>query len=73
MSSNFLSSFFGSTQYASDGRVIAKTPSVGLGDDQESVNVTLSDNMVRTFSLNIELNVKLAIVPALHQILSEHK
>ena len=72
MSSNFLSSFFGSTQYASDGRVIAKTPSVGLGDGQESVNVTLSDNMVRTFSLNIELNVKLAIVPALHQILSEH-
>jgi tetratricopeptide (TPR) repeat protein len=72
MSSNFLSSFFGSTQYAIDGRVIAKTPSVGLGDDQESVNVTLCDNMVRTFSRNIKLNVKLAIVPALHQILSEH-
>lgn len=72
MSTNFLSSFFGSTQYASDGRVIAKTPSVGLGDNQESVNATLFDNMVRTFSRNTELNVKLSIIPALHQILSEH-
>lgn len=72
MSKYFLSSFFGATQYASDGRVIAKTPSVGLGDNQESVNDTLSDNMVRTFSRNIELNVKLAIIPALRQILVEH-
>ncbi|MCJ8351974.1 DUF4209 domain-containing protein [Moritella sp.] len=72
MNTNFLSSFFGSTQYASDGRVIAKTPSVGLGDNQESVNATLFDNMVRTFSHNTELNVKLSILPALHQILSEH-
>ncbi|NVO99777.1 DUF4209 domain-containing protein [Photobacterium damselae subsp. damselae] len=72
MSNSFFSSFFGSIQYASDGRVIAKTPSVGLGDNKESVNDIIFDNMIRTFSRNIQLNVKLVIVPALRQILVEH-
>ncbi|WP_305404304.1 DUF4209 domain-containing protein [Photobacterium leiognathi] len=72
MSTNFFSSLFGSTQYSNDGRVIAKTSSVGLGENEETVNAALFDNMVRTFSRNTELKVNLSIIPALHQILSEH-
>ncbi|MCS6098129.1 DUF4209 domain-containing protein [Shewanella baltica] len=72
MSQYFLSSLFGSTQYSSDGRVVAKTPSVGFSDDQDSVDVALDDKMVRSFSHEVGLNVQLSIIPALQQILSEH-
>lgn len=72
LNKNLFSSLFGSTQYSSDGRVIAKTPSLGLEADEESVNSVVYDNMVRTFARNIQFKVKMAIIPALHQILAEH-
>lgn len=72
MSQYFLSSLFGSTQYSSDGRVVAKTPSIGFSDDQDSFDVALGDKMVRAFSHEVGLNVQLSIIPALQQILSEH-
>lgn len=72
MSKYLFSSLFGSAQYSSDGRVVAKTPAIGFNDDHESVDNAINDKMIRSFSNEIELNVKLCIIPALQQILAEH-
>ena len=72
MNKYFLSSLFGSTQYASDGRVIAKTPAVGFNDDQESADAALYDKMIRSFSHQAQLSVSLGIIPALQQVLQDH-
>lgn len=72
MSRYFLSSLFGTTQYSSDGRVVAKTPAVGLGGDKETFEAALKDKMVRSFNNDINLNVRLTIIPALEQILTDH-
>ncbi|WP_194364506.1 DUF4209 domain-containing protein [Psychrobacter sp. NG254] len=72
MSKYFISSLFGPIQYSSDGRVIDKTPAVGFNNDQDSVDITLNNNMIRSFGTQIELSVRLSVVPALKQILSEH-
>ena len=72
MSKYLFSSLFGSTQYSADGRVIAKTPAIGFDDNHESAEIIIFDKITRSFSNEIELKVKLCIIPALQQILTEH-
>lgn len=72
MSKYFFSSLFGETQYSSDGRVVAKSPAVGFGDDQKSYDEALNAKMVRSFNQCLDFNVRLCIYPALEQILKEH-
>lgn len=71
MGTFFLSSLFGSLQYSNDGRVIAKTPAAGLGND-EAKEAALKDKVVRSFIHTLELYSSLSIRPALSQILLEH-
>mgnify|MGYP000586776421 CR=1 FL=1 len=72
MNKYLFSSLFGSTQYASDGRVVAKTPAVGFSGDQGSVDIALYDKMIRSFGMQVELSVQLSIIPALQQVLRDH-
>jgi hypothetical protein len=68
----FFTSLFASSQYSSDGRIIAKTPSAGLGDDKEAGDAVLRDAIVRSFNYELSYNSRLLILPALNQILREH-
>ena len=72
MSKYFLSSLFSSSQYSSDGRVIAKTPAVGIDGDEASYEAALKDKMIRSFNHEVDINVRLVILPALNKILEEH-
>ncbi len=72
MGKYFLSSLFGSSQYSSDGRVVAKTPAVGLNGDEASFEAALKDKMIRAFNHEIDMDVRLIIIPALGQVLKEH-
>ncbi len=72
MSKYFLSSLFSSSQYSSDGRVIAKTPAVGIDSDEASYEAALKDKMIRSFNHEVDINVRLVILPALDKILEEH-
>jgi len=72
MSKYFLSSLFGSSQYSSDGRVIAKTPAVGIDGDEASYEAALKDKMIRSFNHEVDMNVRLVILPALNKLLEEH-
>ncbi|NOR68117.1 MAG: DUF4209 domain-containing protein [Methylomarinum sp.] len=72
MSKYFLSSLFGSSQYSSDGRVVAKTPAVGLDGDEAAFEAALKDKMIRAFNHEIDMDVRLIIIPALGQVLEEH-
>lgn len=72
MSKYFLSSLFGSSQYSSDGRIVAKTPAVGLDGDKASYEAALKDKMIRSFNHEIDMYVRLIIIPALEKILEEH-
>lgn len=66
----FFSSFAEVSQYSSNGRVIARIPAIGSNDAKN--NITLHDKMISFFGIYIFGSVKLSIIPALRQILSEH-
>jgi len=68
-----LSSLFGSTLMAGDGRVIAKTPSIDFGDDSDGNNEILNRKVIQSFQTNIQLAVQGQIIPGLNQILSEFR
>jgi hypothetical protein len=68
-----ISSLFGSTLMAGDGRVIAKTPSIDLGDDSVGNDEILNRKVIQSFQTNIQLAVKGQIIPGLNQILSEFR
>jgi|GEM_PF-4553566 len=73
---NLLSSLISSSQYASDGRTISKTPAVGLDailDPSSPLDEkVLNDSMVRAYNHKMQEYVKVRILPALDQILLEH-
>lgn len=66
----FFSSSAEVSQYSSDGRVIAKIPAIGSNDAKN--NITLDEKMISFFGIYILGHVRLSIIPALRQILSEH-
>lgn len=72
MNSNYFSSLFASHQYSSDGRVVAKTPAVGLDGNEALYKSELNDNMIRSFSREIGTVVQFVIIPALQKVFEEH-
>jgi tetratricopeptide (TPR) repeat protein len=73
MNNNPLSSLFGSTLMANDGRVIAKTPSIGLGSDTENNEEVLNKKIIQSHQISIQIAVQGQIIPGLNQILSEFR
>lgn len=70
-----LSNLFGSNHMSEDGRVVARTPAANLGsDDDEPANqVVLNHQIQQQFAIEVQLVVKGQILPALRQILFEHR
>jgi hypothetical protein len=75
MQESLLSSLFGSTHISNDGRVIAKTPAVNLGADKDDPanQAALNGQIQQQFSIEVQLVVKGQILPALRQLLKEHR
>lgn len=70
-----LSSLFGSSHMSSDGRVVAKTPAanLGAGDDDHANKAVLNRQIQQQFAIEIQLVVEGQILPALRQLLMEHR
>ena len=68
-----LSSLFGSTQMASDGRVIGKTPSLSLNPDKEEYGAVIAKKVHENFKFSLQISTQARILPALRQLLSEHR
>jgi hypothetical protein len=68
-----LSSLFGSTLMAGDGRVIAKIPSIGIGGDAKGNDEVLNKKVIQSHQISVQLAVQGQIIPGLDQILSEFR
>lgn len=70
-----ISSLFGSTHMSSDGRVVAKTPPMSLnaGEDDQDNEAVLNRQIQQQFGIETQLVVEGQILPALCQILMEHR
>lgn len=68
-----LSNLFASAHMASDGRVIAKTPSLDLHGESEDNDLAIINKTIQSFHLDMQLMVQGQIIPALNQILSEFR
>lgn len=70
-----LSSIIGSTHYCRDGRVVAKTPPANLlaGEEDPANQAVLHRQIHQHFEMETQLVVKSQILPALRQILMEHR
>lgn len=68
-----LSSLFGTIHMAGDGRVIAKTPSIGLGGNTEENEEVLNRKVIQSHQINVQFSVQGQIIPGLNQILSEFR
>lgn len=64
-----LSTLFPSVHYSRDGRVVHRT---GNGDKTYGIEAPVWTQMVQAFEINIRLLVQGAILPAYHQLSSEH-
>jgi hypothetical protein len=59
---------------SADGRVVAKTPSLDLkGKDDQSNQTAVRRQIFQHFSINMQLAVEGEILPALRQMLMEHR
>jgi tetratricopeptide (TPR) repeat protein len=70
-----ISSLFGSSHMSSDGRVIAKTPAanLGAGDDDPANQAVLNRQIQQQFAIEVQIIVEGQILPALRQLLVEHR
>ena len=75
MQDNPVSSLFGSRQMSRDGRVIAKIPSINFsaGADDPANQEVLHRQIQQQFSIEVKLVVEGRIMPALRQMLMEHR
>jgi tetratricopeptide (TPR) repeat protein len=75
MQNSIISSLFGCTQMSSDGRVVAKTPPMNLnaGEDDPANQSVLNRQIQQQFELEIQIVVQGQILPALGQLLMEHR
>lgn len=75
MQESFLGSLFGSTRMSGDGRVVAKTPPANLsaGEDDPANQAILHRQIQQHFDIEIQLVVQGQILPALRQLLMEHR
>jgi hypothetical protein len=69
-----LQALFSSTHISRDGRVIAKTPGMEIGNkDSEATQKVILEQMVQTFCMEVSLAVHASIIPALETLLLEHR
>lgn len=75
MQKSLIGSLFGSSHMSSDGRVIAKTPAMnlGAGEDDPDNQAALHRQIQQQLSIEIQLVVEGQILPALRQLLMEHR
>lgn len=75
MKKNIFSSLIGGTQMSEDGRVTAKIPSMNIdsGEDDPAYKAVLNKEVQQLFSIDVNFVVKGQILPALRQILKEHR
>lgn len=75
MRKSLFSSLFGSNHMSGDGRVIAKTPAMNLGggEDDPANKAVLHRQIQQQFSIEVQLVVEGQIMPALRQLLMEHR
>lgn len=75
MQKSLFGSLFGSRHMSSDGRVIAKTPAMnwGAGEDDPANQAALHRQIQQQLSIQIQLVVEGRILPALGQLLMEHR
>lgn len=67
-----LLSAFGHTLYASDGRIVARTPEINDLNNLSSENFAVWHNMIWQYMNHISIIVQIAILPALQIIRCEH-
>jgi len=71
---HFLHRLFSSTHMSRDGRVIAKTPSMGLGNTESDENkLVLWAEMVKDYTMELGLVVQGEIIPAVEVLHLEHR
>ncbi len=70
-----ISSLFGSQHMSSDGRVVAKTQNMNLdaGEDDPNNQAVLNRQIQQHFGVETQLVVQGQILPALEQLLMEHR
>lgn len=70
-----MSSLFGSSHMSADGRVVAKTPpaNLGAGADDPANQAVLNRQIQQQFAIETQLIVEGQILPALRQLLMEHR
>lgn len=74
MKQNIFSSLFSSTHFSADGRIVARTPAISFVREDEKANQeVLARQIQQHFSIEMQLLVESQILPALHQILMEHR
>ena len=75
MQQSLMSSLFGSSHMSSDGRVVAKTPpaNLGAGEDDPANQAVLNRQIQQQFAIEIQFVVEGQILPALRQLLMEHR
>ncbi|MEP4990437.1 MAG: DUF4209 domain-containing protein, partial [Paracoccaceae bacterium] len=75
MQESIFSSLAGSSHMSSDGRVVAKTPPMNLnaGEDDPANKAVLKRQVQQQFSFEVKLVVQGQILPALRQLLMEHR
>lgn len=64
---------FGGVHINHDGRTIAKTPSIGLNESMTDDLDALFPTMVQNYKSYIELTAQAYVIPALFQLLLEHR
>lgn len=67
-----ISNLFARNQYASDGRLVAKTPAMSL-DEPSGDHKAVFHKMIQNFQHDLQLIVQAQIIPALNQILMEYR
>lgn len=75
MKNCIVGTLFGSTHMSGDGRVVGKTPPINLnaGEDDPDNQAVLDRQVQQHFEIETQLVVKGQILPALSQILMEHR
>lgn len=75
MEESLIGRLFGSSHMSRDGRVIAKTPAMNLnlGADDPANQAALYKQIQQHFSIEVQLVVEGQILPALRQLLMEHR
>jgi len=75
MQHSLLGSLFGSSHFSGDGRVIAKTPPMNLnaGEADPANQAVLHGQIQQQFSIETQIIVEGQILPALRQLLMEHR